>query len=230
MAGSAAELSKMGASIVGGHSIEGPRTMIGYTIVGKQVDRPRIKGDLQDGDQLILTKPLGTGVLLAALMQSRLDGYEYPELLESMLLSNEIALQLIKDFEISAITDVTGFGLAGHLAEMLVASNKSARVDVGRIPLLGSCQELISEGIESTLADSNRAVAAKVEITGAEMSDSRIASLFDPQTGGGLLFGISTDQSEQAIAFLSENGFKESVIVGEIEAHSGTRPKLSLEI
>jgi selenide,water dikinase len=109
MAGSAEELSRMGAAMVGGHSIEGPRTMIGFTMVGTQVTQPKIKGDLQVGDQLVLTKPLGSGVMLAALMQSKLGGNDYVQLIETMLQSNQVALKLIDKFSIAAITDVTGF-------------------------------------------------------------------------------------------------------------------------
>ncbi len=224
MAGSAEELSRMGAAIVGGHTIEGPRTLIGFTIVAKQISSPKIKGDLRVGDQLILTKPLGTGVLLAALMQSKLNGYDYLQLIATMLQSNQIALRLVQEFPISAITDVTGFGLAGHLAEMLLASRKSAAISMSQIPILGGCQDLINAGIESTLAESNRAVAGKIEITGVEHDQQRFASLFDPQTGGGLLLGVPVDQTERVIAFLHEEGFTSSVVIGEVcESVGGSR-------
>jgi len=125
MAGGVEELKKMNATIVGGHSIEGPRITIGYTILGRQLVDPKTKGMLQTGDLLVMTKSIGTGVLLAALMQGKLPGSAYQPLVTAMLQSNYIALRLIQEFEISGITDVTGFGLAGHLAEMLKASNRS---------------------------------------------------------------------------------------------------------
>ena len=221
MAGSAEELARMGAAIVGGHSIEGPRTMIGFTMVGKQIGQPKIKGDLEVGDQLVLTKPLGTGVMLAALMQSKLNGYDYLTLIETMLQSNQIALRLIHEFPVSAITDVTGFGLAGHLAEMLLASQKSAEISLSRIPILSGCQELINAGIESSLAESNRAVAGKIEIVGVDNDDKRFSSLFDPQTGGGLLLGVSADQTERVLAFLHGEGFSNSAVIGEVRESTG---------
>ena len=221
MAGSAEELTGMGAAIVGGHSIEGPRTMIGYTIAGRQISQPKIKGDLQVGDQLVLTKPLGTGIMLAALMQSQLNGYDYLQLIDSMLQSNQVALQLIKDFPVSAITDVTGFGLAGHLAEMLLASKKTAEISMPQIPLLGGCQELIKIGIESSLAESNRAVAGKIEIVGADNDDKRFASLFDPQTGGGLLLGIPSAHADRVIGFLHSEGFSRAAVIGEVLESTG---------
>lgn len=228
MAGSVCELKKMGATIVGGHSIEGPRTMIGYTILGKQIGQPMTKGGLSAGDQLILTKPLGTGVLLAALMQSKLHGRDYPQLMSSMLQSNQIALDLIRDFPISAITDVTGFGLAGHLAEMLMASKKSASIAMDQVPLLSGCQELINGGVESTLAEDNRAVAGSIELVCNDLNSGDYASLFDPQTGGGLLFGIAESQVDPVVSFLGNNGFDAATCIGIIS--NSTNDSSILEI
>ncbi len=227
MAGSVEELNRMGAAIVGGHSIEGPRTMIGYTILGQQVCDPKTKSGLRAGDQLVLTKPIGTGVLLAALMQSKLPGVELPELLDSMLLSNEIALRLVQNFPLTSLTDVTGFGLAGHLVEMLSASQASAEISMERIPLLGGVQAMIDSGIESTLAGDNRAVSAKVEVVGADVGDLRTASLFDPQTGGGLLMGIGQGECERLLEFLRNTGFEHSTVIGEVtDAGSGIQLRI----
>jgi selenide,water dikinase len=227
MAGSVQELNKMGAAIVGGHSIEGPRTMIGFTVLGRQLGSPKTKGMLAVGDQLVLTKPLGSGVLLAAWMQSQLPANCFRPLIETMLMSNEIALKLIQDFQVTAITDVTGFGLAGHLAEMLEASQVSASIDVSRIPQLEGCQPIIDSGIESTLAPVNRLVARRVSIVGGDLESKSLAVLFDPQTGGGLLFGIRPQQAGPAIHYLQQNGFVQSTLVGEITGKSET-PEIHL--
>ncbi|MEM7783056.1 MAG: selenide, water dikinase SelD [Planctomycetota bacterium] len=216
MAGSVDELKKMGATIVGGHSIEGPRLTIGYTILGKQVVEPITKGMLHVGDDLILSKPLGTGILLAGLMQGKLPGLAYKSLIDAMTQSNQIVLKLIQDFQVTAATDVTGFGLAGHLAEMMVASGKSATLSMGRIPLLPACQDLVQNGIESTLAPDNRLVAGKVRITGADTLSPELASLFDPQTGGGLLLGVPKSKSSDVLNFLMDHGFVDSAVIGEV--------------
>ncbi len=227
MAGSFEELKKMGATIVGGHTIEGPRMTIGYTILGRQVSDIKTKGALEVGDRLVLSKPLGAGVLLVGLMQSLLSGHHYRELLDSMLQSNQIALELIRQFPVSAITDVTGFGFAGHLAEMLLASNVSAEIDVDSIPLLSGCRDLIERGIESTLAPDNRSVAAKIEIDSKLPIDSKaLGALFDPQTGGGLLFGIADKRADEAIEFLRRHGLAHSVSVGQVVAAGAARMAL----
>ena len=217
MAGSVEELKKMNATIVGGHSIEGPRLTLGFTVLGRQLTDPKTKGMLRVGDCLVLTKPLGTGVLLAALMQGKLPGQLYLPLVETMLQSNEIALRLIQDFEVSGITDVTGFGLAGHLAEMLKASRKSAEIRMDDVRCLPGCQALIEAGIESTLAPDNRLVSEKISFQTTESNPARISSLFDPQTGGGLLFGIRPDGAEHALEFLRNQGYGESAIIGQVK-------------
>ena len=215
MAGGVEELKKMDATIVGGHSIEGPRITIGYTILGRQLVDPKTKGMLQSGDLLVMTKSIGTGVLLAALMQGKLPGSAYQPLVTAMLQSNYIALRLIQEFEITGITDVTGFGLAGHLAEMLRASNRSAEIRMADVPVLPGCQALIQAGIESTLAPDNRLVSEKVTIQSAG-SDVEIASLFDPQTSGGLLFGVAENKAQQVIDFLKGEGFGDTAVIGQV--------------
>jgi len=228
MAGSIEELKKMNATIVGGHSIEGPRMTIGFTVLGRQLTDPKTKGMLKTGDRLVLTKSIGTGVLLAALMQGKLPGLSYEPLVETMLQSNYIALRLIQEHNISAITDVTGFGLAGHLAEMLKASGKSAEIDMNQVPLLSGCQNLIDSGIESTLAPDNRQVVDKVELE-ADAQSTRIAGLFDPQTSGGLLFGISEVHVEDVLKFLRNEGFGESTIIGQVVDNRNGRESLKID-
>lgn len=216
MAGSVEELNRMGATVVGGHTIEGPRIVFGYTVLAKQLADAKTKGMLQPGDQLVLTKSLGTGVMLAAWMQSLMPGKYYHSVVESMLQSNEIALELIQKYPISALTDVTGFGLAGHLAEMLVASGVSAKMQMSALPILDGCQELIDSGVESTLAPDNKAVADKINLGGLNLADKSVSVLFDPQTGGGILFGVAEENVKSSIQFLVDSGFESTTVIGEV--------------
>ncbi len=228
MAGSLEELRRMDATIVGGHTIEGPRVTIGFTVLGHQVCEPKTKGMLRSGDQLILSKPLGTGALLAALMQSELVAELYLPLVNSMVMSNAVALDLIDRFSVSAMTDVTGFGLAGHLAEMLIASNAKAVMTPANIPLLPGFQSTVSKGIESTLAPDNRSVASKIEISGVELESNESAVLFDPQTSGGLLLGVGKDSVKEVLQFLADQGFVESAVIGSV-VDTGCEPALSIK-
>ena len=191
----------MGATLAGGHTIEGPQTMIGYTIIGEGRNateggrndtegvpyRIRTKSVLRPGDVLVLTKPLGIGVLLAAQMQARLKAEWYEPLIAALLASNQPAAEALDDFDVPAATDVTGFGLAGHLLEMLEASNVSAKIELGNLPLLEGTIDLFAEGLQSTLAPANR--TAQRAMSADNVADLlAYPALFDPQTCGGLLF------------------------------------------
>lgn len=216
MAGSVEELRKMDATIVGGHSIEGPRLLAGYTILGRQLTDPMTKGMLKTGDNLVLSKPVGSGVALAALMQCRLPGSCYLPLVDVMLQSNQIALRLIIEGLVTGITDVTGFGLAGHLAEMLNSSKLSAKIRMSDTPVLEGCQTLMDQGIESTLTPDNRIVASKVELQIDDVQSSRFTALFDPQTCGGLLMGVSDANLKSVLKVLRESGFADAAVIGTV--------------
>ncbi len=218
MAGSVEELRKMDATIVGGHSIEGPRLLAGFTVLGRQLSDPATKGMLQEGDQLVLSKPVGSGVALAALMQCQLPGDSYSGLVDRMLQSNQIALRLITEGLVSAITDVTGFGLAGHLAEMLKSSEKSALVRMADVPVIAGVQQLIEQGIESTLTPENRVAAAKVKLQINDVKASRYTALFDPQTCGGLLMGVAEEKLASVMQVLGDAGFEDAAVIGEVKA------------
>jgi selenide,water dikinase len=230
LAGGLAEFKAMGATLAGGHTIEGPQTMIGYTIVGQphragSAQTIRTKGGLRPGDVLIVTKPLGIGVLLAAHMQARLRAEWYEPLIAALLASNQPAADVLDDFDVLAATDVTGFGLGGHLFEMLRASGASAELDLACIPLLPGAAELLESGLESTLAPSNRYTVGNLEHKG-EASRSRLASLFDPQTCGGLLFGAAPQAAPAILARLGRTPTP-GVVIGSVQAGTG-EPRLRL--
>lgn len=229
MSGSVEELNRMNAAIVGGHSIEGPRLTAGFTVLGDQISAAKTKGMLAAGDVLILTKPLGSGVLLAALMQARLSGHHYLELIDSMVQSNAIALDLIRHHDVSAITDVTGFGLAGHLKEMLLASGVSAELRLAAVATLNGVDELIAQGIESTLAPDNRINAATQFLAKENINAPELAKLFDPQTGGGMLLGIAKEKSAELLRFLSNNGFAQSAVIGTVVPTKGGDTKMIIK-
>ena len=217
LAGSLAEFRAMGATLVGGHTIEGPQLTVGFTVLGAQDRTPRIKGGLRAGDRLVVTKPLGTGVLLAAHMQARCRARWFGPLVASMLVSNGPAAECLEPFDVSALTDVTGFGLAGHLLEMLRASDLAADVHLGAVPLLPGVAALLQEGLESTLAPSNREVEAEIEPREAGLEHApRYQALFDPQTGGGLVMGVSPLHVEGLLERLASLGYRHACVVGDV--------------
>jgi selenide,water dikinase len=224
LAGGMEEFSKAGVVLVGGHTLEGPRTVIGFTILGDFQRTARGKAGLSAGDQLFLTKPLGTGVLLAAHMRARCCGEWFETLVAGMLNSNQGVADVLCEFDIRATTDVTGFGLAGHLWEMLSQSGVSARIDLNCIPLLPGTSELLSAGIESTLAPANRSVETHISLAAHASSlagDPRYAALFDPQTSGGLLFGVSPQAATELRERLKTQHGVVACRIGEVLAEVG---------
>lgn len=217
LAGSQIEFQQIDTPLVGGHTIEGPQLTIGFTVLADQgTAPPRTKGRLKAGDLLLLTKPLGTGVLLAAHMQARCRAEWMEPLLANLLLSNGRVAPLLDEFDIAAVTDVTGFGLAGHLLEMLQASGLAAELTLDAIPLLPGTEELIDAGIQSTLAPANRSAEAEVDAPLSVAQSPRFAALFDPQTNGGLLLGVAEQNLSAALTRLAELGGQPSAVIGRV--------------
>ncbi len=230
LAGSLEEFRKTNTALVGGHTIEGAQLTIGFTILADHGDEaPTTKGQLRPGDRLILTKPLGTGVLLAAHMQALCKADWMTTLLDSMLTSNQVAASLVGEFPLTGITDVTGFGLAGHLLEMLHASDVAAELKIDQIPLLPGVDELILEHkIESTLAPGNRDAETEMYSSAEVQSDARYAALFDPQTSGGLLLGVPESYVDEVLKRLQEMGSVASSVIGHVvEGADGRRLQLT---
>lgn len=217
LAGAKRELDAMGATLVGGHTIEGPQTTIGFTILAESADPPRTKGLLRPGDRLVLTKPLGTGVLLAAQMQARCRAEWMGPLLDCMLQSNQPAATVMDELELRGMTDVTGFGLAGHLLEMLHAADLAATITLDGAPLLPGVAELLAEGLESTLAPANRDAEAEIAADASAMGRPEYAALFDPQTSGGLLLAASEEKLDLLLRRLGQLSNIPAAVVGRVE-------------
>ncbi|MFV0368336.1 MAG: selenide, water dikinase SelD [Hyphomicrobiaceae bacterium] len=188
LAGARAALAKDGVVISGGHTSEGAELAAGFFVSG-EAKRPLLKSGLLRGDALVLTKPIGTGILFAALMRSKAKGRAIAAALDGMRRSNAEAAGILARHGSTAITDVTGFGLGGHLIEMLVASNATARIDMACVPLYPTVRALANDGISSTLLPENLRLSQSVAES-ADLDDADCAILFDPQTSGGLLAGV----------------------------------------
>lgn len=204
LAGAKREFDAMGAAIVGGHTIEGPRLEIGFTVIGNAIgDQLLQKQNLRPGDGLYITKPLGIGVLLAAHMRGLCAAEHYSQLVEAMLERQHEYAALAINSGVTAGTDITGFGLAGHLLEMLEASHIAATLRLDSIPKLPGASDALVAGIQSSLAPSNRLAVARVDSSPAVRQDPSFDLLFDPQTCGGLLLGVSdqdVDHIQGAVA------------------------------
>jgi len=220
LAGATETLAEAGAVLAGGHTGEGAEMAFGLTING-YADRDAIlrKSGLQTGDVLILTKPLGTGVLFAADMRAKANGDHVTRAFESMQRSLAPCIPVIRKYGASAGTDVTGFGLGGHLLEMLNASDVDAELDLGAIPVLPGVAGLVAEGHESTLRPSNEESVGNAVPLSAHPS---FPLLFDPQTAGGLLLGLPADQAAACLAELRDGAAPDARIVGRVTPRQGS--------
>lgn len=212
-----AVLRAAGADVVGGHSTEGAELTVGFTVTGV-ADRVVGKGGALPGDALVLTKPLGSGTILAAEMALA----QVPGTLVGEVWSGCIAQMSVTQGSASAIlaplaramTDVTGFGLAGHLLEMLEASGAAARVRLDAVPFLPGALELAAAGMGSSLQPANlAAVSWRMEAP----QDARVALLTDPQTCGGLLASVPGDRAPGLLERLRQAGHQ-AAIIGDVVA------------
>jgi selenide,water dikinase len=185
-----------GAEIVGGHTSLGAELTIGFTVTGLCDREPITLAGARPGDVLVLTKPVGSGTILAAEMQLAARGAWVAGCLAAMQVSQGAAGRVLANAR--AMTDVTGFGLAGHLANLARTSGVSAEIDVAAVPFLPGAVELADRGIRSTLFDANLSHA----FSAPPPSDPRAALLYDPQTAGGLLAAVPAEDVEETMAAL----------------------------
>ena len=216
--------------LLGGHSGEASQMSCGLSVNGfASGDELMLKQGMRAGDGLILTKPLGSGVLFAADMRARARGDWLDVAIEQMLVSSQGAAQCLRLFGVKACTDITGFGLAGHLYEMLRASDCAAELSLDRLPLLPGVVELAQEGIESSLQPQNIRIRHRI-IDSADFSKhAAYPLLFDPQTAGGLLASVPAQEVEACLVQLHAQGYVEARIIGHViaTAEAGSVIRLS---
>lgn len=220
MAGAVYQFEAANCQLAGGHSFEGSELSIGFSVTGDcSRESLLLKQGIAEGDDLILCKPLGTGVLYAAQRSSAVDGRWLAGAQKMMLQSNRQAAEIAGRYNASACTDVTGFGLLGHLGEMLASSgsNLGAQLDLDQMPLLAGVKECIAQGVESTMYDANRWLEAQISNGKSFYSHPCYPALFDPQTSGGLLFSIAAQHSASCVDELKAAGYSHAVVIGRAQ-------------
>jgi len=228
MRGGSDVLAAAGAILVGGHSAEGAELGLGFAVTGRaRPGRLLRKGGLRVGDRLLLTKPLGTGVILAGEMRRLAPARVVSAAIRTMLQSAADASACLGAYGATACTDVTGFGLLGHLLEMLAASEADARLDPDRIPALDGATALLRGGLTSSLHAGNTAALAALSGEAAQ-DPSLTALLIDPQTAGGLLAGVPADRAADCVSELQRLGYRAGEI-GIVMPSSSDKPQVWLE-
>lgn len=230
MHGAVDVLNDAGASLVGGHTAEGAELTLGFSIAGlADPDKLMRKTGLQTGDVFLLTKPLGTGALLAADMRGKARGRDVAAAITTMLQPAARAAQIFAAHGASSCTDVTGFGLAGHMLEMLRASGLSATLTIADLPILEGAQEAMQTGIFSTLHPENAKAMASIDTARMDHDHDLAQILFDPQTAGGLLGAVAPEHAQTCLAALRASGYLHAAIIGNVIENSGNSPMIRLQ-
>ena len=208
-----------GIPVAGGHTIDSVEPIYGLVVMGL-VHPKKLKrnADAQAGDKLILGKPLGVGILSAALKKGALDAAGYDAMIASTTKLNTPGKALADIAGVHALTDVTGFGLAGHALEMARGAGSCIRLDMARVPLLPGVRELAAQGMVTGASGRNwAAYGAEVRLADSVQAVDK-ALLSDPQTSGGLLVACAPEAADQVLAVFQRHGFAAAAEVGEIVA------------
>ena len=215
-------LSKEGAGLACGQSAEGAELTAGIAVHGllAKDQAPLTKSGLEEGDLLILTKPLGTGILFAANMDGNLPGHRLEALIKTLLTSQKEAVKICRVMNVKSCIDVAGLGLGGHLQEMAAASQKSVEIFYKDLPFYKGVLECIASGYEASLATANAArllsfLTGKDDVT-TERLCQQWPLLFDPQTNGGLLCAVKPDKRQECIEALQDIGLSSVKVIGQV--------------
>ncbi|MDT6964088.1 selenide, water dikinase SelD [Cupriavidus sp. SZY C1] len=219
LAGGQAVCAEAGIPIAGGHSIDSVEPIYGLVVMGLvHPDRIRRNRDAQAGDVVILGKPLGVGVYSAAIKKDLLDDYGYRQMIASTTQLNTPGRTLGELDGVQAITDVTGFGLLGHLLEVCRGSGLGATVDMARVPLLPGVAALAEHGAVTGASRRNWASYGHDVVLGAGVSDVQQALLTDPQTSGGLLVTCAPSAADAVLRCFRQAGFGHAAQIGIMTA------------
>ena len=211
--------AEAGIPIAGGHTIDSVEPIYGLVVMGL-VHPSKVKrnADARAGDVLVLGKPLGVGVLSAALKKDKLDAEGYAAMIANTTKLNKPGKALADLPGVHALTDVTGFGLLGHLLELARGAGLSAHLEMAKIPLLPGVEQLAHEGYFTGASGRNwDAYGMDVEL-GAGVGDTQRVLLTDPQTSGGLLVSCDPDSVDEVLALFARGGFGHAAVIGRMEA------------
>jgi selenide,water dikinase len=218
------KMEEAGVVLVGGHSVEDKELKYGLSVTGFiHPDQVLTKKSMREGDRLILTKPLGTGIINTAIK----GGLVSSEILEGvsrlMATLNRDAAEIMHNHPVHACTDITGFGLLGHIAEMITDSPFGVKLMTEKIPIMPVTFEYAGMGLVPAGAHKNREFREEMVVFSPDTERSMQDILFDPQTSGGLLICVERDRADELLGELKENGIREAAIIGEVVSGQSQR-------
>lgn len=214
--GAAEVLAESGGVLLGGHSVRDEELKFGFAAVGRaDPERLLTNAGARPGDRLLLTKPLGTGVLINAFKLGKMGAEDLEEALGEMERLNAEASRLALSHGCRAATDVTGFGLAGHAREVARGSGVAVRLELDTLPVFDGFRRLVGKGVTTDSTVDNRANCTDVFEDRRGLADHEVELLFDPQTSGGLLIAAPADESDRLLDALRSSGHRAAAI-GEV--------------
>ncbi len=222
MRGGLSVLTENKVALLGGHSVDNEQIMFGYSVTGV-IDPNKVatNAGARPGDVLILTKPIGTGVISTGIKLAKASATVIAESIATMLTPGKYAAEAIPKFDVKGATDVTGFSLLGHTWELARASNVTIEIDSTRVPLIGGALELATAGLLTSGDKTNREYVGD-DVEFAAGVDANLERLFfDPQTAGGLLLSISEDQADDLLTELRRN-YPRAEIIGRVVDRGAT--------
>jgi selenide,water dikinase len=214
MRGGLSVLTENKVALVGGHSVDNEQIMFGYSVTGV-IDPNHVatNAGAQKGDVVILTKPIGTGVISTGIKRAKVSPEVVAESVATMMSPGKYAAEAIAKFDVKGATDVTGFALLGHAWEMACASNVTLEIDSARVPLIKGALELASAGCLTGADKTNREYVSE-DVSVAEGIDPNLMKLFyDPQTAGGLLLAVAAEKAQAVLTELQKN-YPRAAVVG----------------
>ena len=215
--GALSKINEAGAVLAGGHTTDDEEPKFGLSVTGivhpEQVWR---NSGAQVGDRLILTKPIGSGVLFNANLKGMVSDGALKACVETITTLNRAAAEVLSGFEVHAATDITGFGLAGHSLEMARGSGVSLEIDTSDVPFMAEALSMYERGVSTGVNVENRALTEDFARYDAELEPGHREIFVDPQTSGGLLVAVPEEQAEPAVAALQEAGVSAATIVGRV--------------
>jgi selenide,water dikinase len=227
MRGGLSVLTENKVVLVGGHSVDNEQIMFGYSVTGViDPDHVATNAGARPGDAIILTKPIGTGVISTGIKKAQASPEVVAESVATMLTPGKYAAEAIAKFDVKGATDVTGFALLGHAWEMACASNVTIEIDSASVPLINGALDLAAAGMLTGADKTNRDyVGQDVELSTA--IDPNLVKLFyDPQTAGGLLLAIAEEKGKELLAELRKN-YPRAEIIGRAQPRDANAIKLT---
>ena len=217
------KLREAGVALLGGHTVQDREIKFGYAVTGA-VDPKRIltNTNARPGDRLILTKPLGTGIVGTAIKFGRASDDLIDRAVRQMRMLNKNAAEAIVNVQgVHACTDITGFGLAGHASEMAIGSNVTIEIDMHALPIIAGVLDIAAQNRSGGMQTNKEHFAPGIEF-GGEVSDERRDLIFDPQTSGGLLISVAAASAEAVMTNMKTAGIQ-AVFVGSVKNESPRR-------